>query len=195
MTVTLNRMDQPGRLLTIDDLDAIPYDGKRYELIDGVLHVSPAPTLTHQAVAGLLYSWLFDNAPDDMTAAQGIDMHVSRFKSFIPDVLVAVRAVETQDRPVTPTQVLLAVEIVSPGSRSMDRVRKPRHYAQAGIECFWRIEQEPELTVHTYALDHSTGTYLPTGSFTEVVEVERPWPIKLPLELIDPGKRRAATRP
>ncbi|MBB5871525.1 Uma2 family endonuclease [Allocatelliglobosispora scoriae] len=187
-------MDQPGRLLTIDDLDAIPYDGKRYELIDGVLHVSPAPTHPHQAVSGFLFSWLFDNAPDGMTAAQAIDMHVSRFKSFIPDVLVAVRAGETRDSPVTPAEVLLAVEIVSPGSRPMDRVRKPRHYAQAGIECFWRIEQEPELTVHTYTLDHSTGTYLPTGSFTEVVAVERPWPIKLPVALIDPGKRRGAIR-
>jgi Uma2 family endonuclease len=194
MTVTLNRMDQSGRLLTIDDLDAIPYDGKRYELIDGVLHVSPTPTHLHQALSGYLFSWLADNAPDDMTASQAIDMRVSHFKSFIPDVLVGKTAALKSGRAVHPADVLLAVEIVSPGSRSMDRVRKPRLYAQAGIGCFWRIEQEPELTVHTYVLDLSTGTYLPTGPFTEVVEVERPWPIKLPVELIDPERRRAAIR-
>ncbi len=37
-----------ARPFTVDDLDRMPEDGKRYELIDGELTVSPAPVLAHQ---------------------------------------------------------------------------------------------------------------------------------------------------
>lgn len=187
MTVTLSRMDDPGRLLTIDDLEAIPYDGKRYELIDGVLHVSPAAAPKHQSLAALLTVWLMHTAPRGLTATQAIDMHVSRLRSFIPDVLVVTTKSLIPNKAVAPADVLLAVEVVSPGSKGMDRVRKPRYYAEAGVPSFWRIELEPIITVHTYELDESTSVYRFTGAFDDVVKVGTPWPIELPIAEIDPS--------
>lgn len=52
--------------LTRADLDAMPDDGRRYELIDGVLIVSPSPLHRHQRTAGRLYILLEDACPDDL---------------------------------------------------------------------------------------------------------------------------------
>ena len=47
-----------GRPFTVDDLEGMPDDGNRYELIDGMLHVSPAPWLGHQVVLAEVYDRL-----------------------------------------------------------------------------------------------------------------------------------------
>ena len=47
-----------GDSFTVADLDRMPSDGHRYELMDGALVVSPRPTTVHQAVAGRLYGVL-----------------------------------------------------------------------------------------------------------------------------------------
>lgn len=44
-------MPVPLRRLTVDEVDALPADGNRHELLDGVLIVTPAPGLPHQTVA------------------------------------------------------------------------------------------------------------------------------------------------
>jgi hypothetical protein len=44
-----------GHPFTVAELDRMPDDGRRYELLDGVLIVSPRPTTIHQVVAGRLY--------------------------------------------------------------------------------------------------------------------------------------------
>lgn len=54
---------KPGEPFTVDDLDRMPDDGHRYELIDGMLIVSPAPNLGHQRVAVVLSSLLEQACP------------------------------------------------------------------------------------------------------------------------------------
>ena len=53
------------RPFTVKDLDLLPDDGRRYELLDGVLIVSPRPTTVHQLAASLLTTLLTINCPDD----------------------------------------------------------------------------------------------------------------------------------
>jgi Uma2 family endonuclease len=58
-----------SRAFTVDDLDQTPDDGRRYELVDGVLIVSPAPTVPHQVVLSELAVQLHHACPPDLFAA------------------------------------------------------------------------------------------------------------------------------
>jgi Uma2 family endonuclease len=53
---------------------------------------------------------------------------------------------------IDPAEVLLAIEIVSPGSAGLDRHLKPVEYARAGIPHFWRVERDGPATVHRFGL-------------------------------------------
>ena len=175
MTAALEvAMTEPGAW-TVDDLDDLPEDGIRRELIDGVLIVPPTPTNAHQSIAGLLLARLHDNCPPEFDATQAVEIRVNRRRSLIPDVLVTTaKAAERAPHWCAPHEVVLAVEVVSPSSISFDRITKPALYAQAGIPAYWRIETADRITVHTYALDPVAELYRETGAFTEVIEVEQP---------------------
>jgi hypothetical protein len=64
-----------------------------------------------------------------------------------------------------PAEVLLAVEVVSPGSRVTDRVTKPAQYAAAGVPAYWRVETEPELALAAYSLPAGADVYSELGSW------------------------------
>ena len=80
-----------------------------------------------------------------------------------------------------PTEVLLAVEIVSPGSLAMDRILKPALYAEAGIPYFWRVETDDGVRVATYRLETGTDIYTSTGEFDDVIDVAQPFALSLPI--------------
>lgn len=172
---------------TTDDLDSFPEDGVRRELIDGALHVPPSPTAPHQTLAALLTAALYRDCPDEYSVTQGVEIRVSNRRSFIPDVEV-VTAEASRRRPsrFDPREVILAVEIVSPGSQAMDRVLKPALYAEAGIPYFWRIETEGGVSLHAYQLSASADLYVPAGDFDKVIDLDRPWSIRIPLAEITP---------
>jgi Uma2 family endonuclease len=86
----------------------------------------------------------------------------------------------------TPEEVVLAVEIVSPTSQSMDRITKPALYAQAGIPFYWCIETEDKITVHAYKIDPVHEVYLPAGTFTEVIETSEPWEMGITISSLTP---------
>jgi Uma2 family endonuclease len=82
-----------------------------------------------------------------------------------PDVLVVRAAGYDRRVPrLLPRQVILAIEIVSPGLESTDRINKPIEYATAGIEHFWRVEVESAVAVHTFRLGDGKA-YVPGGVF------------------------------
>lgn len=172
---------------TTDDLDQLPEDGIRRELIDGVLLVTPTPAPSHQTIAGMLMAWLARHCPAEFAVTQAVEVRISRRRSFIPDVQVVTKEAAARNLPrFAPAEVLLAIEIVSPSSVSMDRILKPALYAQAGIPCYWSVEIEPEFVVHTYELKPQSTVYTITGEFSDVVKVDLPWEITLPLKEILP---------
>ncbi|GAB1644910.1 Uma2 family endonuclease [Krasilnikovia sp. MM14-A1259] len=172
---------------TTDDLEALPEDGLRRELLDGVLLVSPSPTDVHQIIAMRLGVALEQTCPRDLQVTQSVEIRISNRRSFIPDVLVATDEAATRAAGhYAPHEVVLAVEIVSPTSQSMDRITKPALYAAAGIPFYWRIETKGGLMVHASKIDPEHEVYQPIGAFSDVIEVSEPWPISIPVSTLTP---------
>ena len=187
MTAALSDAYPPTGGWTTDDLDALPDDGHRRELLDGALIMSPSPTAAHQTIAGRLMVALEADCPDEYDVTQGVEVRVNNRRSFIPDVLVTTSvAAARRTAKYEPHEVVLAVEIVSEGSQSMDRILKPALYAQAGIPFYWRIEIEDGLTVYTYKIDPVHEVYAETGRWTKFVDTGEPWPINLPISRLIP---------
>jgi Uma2 family endonuclease len=188
------RMPLPkGREWTWADLQEIPDDdGHRYEIVDGSLYVSPSPSRPHQVAASRLVRILADAAPDDVEVLETVDVEMPH-NVFEPDVVVLPADLAyTFGGALKPGQVLLAVEVVSPGSRRMDRMVKPSVLAEYGVVAYWRVELTgpgtPAVVVHELA----GGVYreVVTVRAGESVLVEAPFPVQVrPAELVGPRRR------
>ncbi|MDG4828381.1 Uma2 family endonuclease [Solwaraspora sp. WMMD1047] len=187
MTSALSHHVPPPDGWSTEDLDAMPEDGRRRELLDGVLIMPPSPTVAHQTITMRLAAALADGCPDGYDVTHGVEIRFDQHRALIPDVLVTTfEAAKRQPHWYHPHEVVLAVEVVSPGTRVMDRITKPAIYAQAGIPFHWRIETHEALVAYTHQLDSVTEEYVPTGRWTKVIEVPEPWLITLPLARITP---------
>ena len=129
-----------------DQLDGLPDDGRRYEVVDGLLVVSPPPTVWHQVVGAGLLCQLSAQAPSDWWVLHELGLPLGT-DGRVPDLsVVSARAPAGPSAPLPgPEHVGLVVEVVSRSSRKTDRFAKPGEYAEAGIPLFWRVETEPEL--------------------------------------------------
>jgi Uma2 family endonuclease len=187
MTAALSELYPPSGGWTTDDLDELPEDGHRHELIDGLLIVSPSPAHPHQRLILRLAAALEPTCPEDWEVTQAVDVRMSRRRSLTPDLLVVTaEAARSMPSRFQPHEVMLAVEVVSPSSVAMDQVMKPALYAQAGIPFYWRVEIERGIAVHTYEIDRDGDVYFSTGAFDKVIELDRPWPMRVPISKITP---------
>jgi Uma2 family endonuclease len=84
-----------------------------------------------------------------------VGIHVGIRRLYVPDLVVVCRDNPFHDNGYDPGGVLLAVEVVSPSSVTLDRVTKPAIYAEQGIPYFWRIDDGP--TLQTFRLDPAAG--------------------------------------
>lgn len=127
--------------------DALPDDGRRHELLDGVLVMSPAPSIRHQRIVFRLAVTLDAAAPKThIVLVAPTDVTLGPTTVLEPDVLVGRRTDFTEiDLPTAP---LLAVEVLSPSTRLFDLGRKKELLAEAGCPSYWTIDPtRPELTV------------------------------------------------
>lgn len=137
-----------GRALTVADMEYLPDDEFRYELDDGVLIVSPAPSNLHQLAITRLTVILSAACPADLEVLAGPGVNISRFQHRVPDVAV-VRA-DSMETVFQEEPPLLAVEVASPRTRLYDRKRKKDVYGQFGIQSYWIVDPDrdkPEMTV------------------------------------------------
>jgi len=135
-----------GQLLTVDDLEQTPDDGRRYELVDGVLIVSPAPRISHQEVLGELLVQLREACPPGLAAVPGPGVRMSVDTELIPD-LVVIRQNQLSETRVT-RPPLLAVEIQSPSTALFDLNTKKAVYERFSIESYWVVipdRDQPEV--------------------------------------------------
>lgn len=139
-----------GVPLTVEDVWDIPDDGHRYELIEGVLIVTPAPGAGHQTCAAWIWSILAHAAgPDHLALLAPFDWVAGPQTLLQPDVLVARRAdvAATGDKRLE-RPPLLVVEVASPSTRMMDRGTKRLAFEAAGVPVYWLVDPDvPSLTV------------------------------------------------
>ena len=109
------------------DLLAFPDDGQRHEVVEGSLLTSPPPAGPHQVFSLRLARLLEDCAPAELQTVEGLGVRVPGGSVLLPDLLVAKREAVLNDRSgiLDAEAVRLVVEIVSPGSATMDRLTKP----------------------------------------------------------------------
>lgn len=168
-----------GRELTRADLDAMPDDGHRYELIDGALVVTPAPTWRHQAALARLLILLDAACPPDLRVLMApLDVALADDTVVQPDLLVARKSdFAERDLPAAP---LLAVEILSPSTRLIDLNLKRARYQQAGSPSYWVVDPEAR-TVTVWEL--AAGGYAEAASAgeRELLEVGNPFEVRIPV--------------
>lgn len=187
MTAELSALEPPAGGWTTDDLDELPEDHRRYELIDGALIVSPSPTNVHQTIAARLLAALEESCPAEYDVTQAVEIRASKTRSFIPDVLVTTaEAAARRPSRFTPHEVVLVVEVVSPTSVTMDRITRAGLYAQAGIPFYWRVETLQGIVVHTHRLGPDAVVYQPAGQFAKTLKVSEPWEITFPISRVIP---------
>lgn len=137
-----------ARPFNVHDLEALPEDGRRYELIDGELLASAAPGWPHQGALVELASQLhIACTPRYRVLPAPFAVRPDPFTELRPDVLVA-RHEDLTLRNL-PTAPVLAVEVASPSSRLKDANLKKAIYARLGTRFFWLVDpdlEEPTLT-------------------------------------------------
>lgn len=168
------------RMLTVDDMENMPDDEFRYELDDGVLIVSPAPSWGHQLVVARLVAILSAACSPELLVLPGVGVNINKFQHRVPDVAVV------RDRP--PEMVFaavfaeeppaLAVEVASPRTRLYDQTRKKDIYEGFGISSYWIVapdRKQPALT----AFELRDGRYHVAGTASghEPFEARLPFPV------------------
>lgn len=169
---------------TVHDLEGMPDDGRRYELIDGELLVRPAPGLRHQTVGLRLYRMLDDACPDDLyviAAPFAVQTDVSN--EVQPDVLVArFDELTSKNLPAAP---VLAVEVLSPSGRLIDLNLKRAAYQRMGTPSYWILDPDvPDLLVLELDTD---GRYQEVTRVIgdEIFDAHQPFKVRIvPTELL-----------
>ena len=128
---------------TVDDLERFPNDGNRYELLDGVLLVTPAPGAIHELVASRLISMLANavQAPaHGFVFGHGAVTFPPRTQ-LEPDLLVVPARFPLSDRWQDMADHWLAVEVFSRSSRFYDREYKRDAYLALGVREVWLVDR------------------------------------------------------
>lgn len=185
----------PDHLLTVEEFAALPEDNsRRYELQEGLLIVSPRATSLHQQVALHLQMSLYGQLPDGWRVAADMELVVTEpgFMAGVrvPDVVIApADVVKANLSRFTADQILVAVEIISPGSRRTDTVVKPVEYANAGIPYYWVIDMDPPLSLAAYHLAGDFG-YQEAPAVTGTFRTMEPFPLEVDLTTLLDGPGR-----
>jgi len=156
----------PQGAWTYEDYAGLPADGHRYEIVNGVLVMAPAPDLGHQSIVLRLSHYLFAHAELaglGRVFAGPVDVELGSKNVFQPDVVVILNA--HLDR-MTQKKIIgapdLVVEVASPSTAAYDRLTKYERYAHAGITEYW-IVKPTTRTVEVLVLED--GEYRSLGIF------------------------------
>ncbi|SEG94811.1 Putative restriction endonuclease [Actinacidiphila yanglinensis] len=168
---------------TVDDVLALDEDRRyRYELLGESLVMSPAPGLRHQRASRRLANFLeaaalVAGAPVEVFEAVNVTLPSGL---VVPDIVVADAGATGQDgASINVKDVLLVVELVSPGNATMDRRFRPMLYAEAGIPAYWRLEADPDPVLVISELRGGRYIKRTTALAGAVTHVDVPFPFEI----------------
>ncbi len=168
---------------TIEDYYALPEE-RRVELIDGVFYDMEAPAVGHQRILGSLYL-LFEACIEEHEAdcevflsPCDVRLDMDDYTMVQPDLMVICRRISQQAKRIEGAPDL-AVEILSPSTRSKDMVLKLYKYQQAGVREYWIIDPKfKTVTVHRFdEEEYNPKTYdfnseIPIGISDETCKID-----------------------
>lgn len=175
-----------NHLYTVEEYLGLPEDDSfKYELQDGVIIVSPRPGWNHQVLSGRLFGQIWPQLPDDLASAPDVDVDIQLPTPVVraPD-LVVVRASALSLGTLTAGDVVLAVEILSPGSIRKDTKDKFHEYEEAGIPNYWVVDPQSPVTATVYRLyEHG---YEASQRAEHTFTVEEPCQLTIDLDALLP---------
>lgn len=184
MTVTW-----PHHLLTLDEWEALPEDeGFRLELVEGVLSIVPQPMSWHQKAGMRLGYRIDEQLPEELTSLTDTEIVVfdPPLTLRVPDVIVVRTELYATNPPrYSAADVLLAVEILSDGTRRVDRVLKFSEYAEARIPQYWIIDLARPPTLLAYVLVEGAYELSAEHTGTAVLDVAG-HPVTIDLDALTP---------
>jgi Uma2 family endonuclease len=189
---------QPLRLLTVAEYAALPEDtdGARYELVEGNLVMSPRPIGAHQHCIYELLHQLRGQVPAQLVGVAEVDVDLGLVPpaqpgfARVPDLVVVPREAMARQRRhgglFQASEVTLAVEVISPGSRRLDNIVKRDEYADAGIPHYWVVDlgepgDRPQLTAHHLAGEFG---YADAGPVSGTFTATEPFPVRVDLDAL-----------
>ena len=151
---------------TYEDYAALPDDGARYEVIDGILYLMPGPTSIHQAVLSWFVYYLMAHVQvpgRGRVFAAPLDLLLPHAQPVQPDVIVVLnhKLHLISERGIEGPPDLV-VEIASPGTRTHDHSRKLSAYARSGVPEYW-LAEPADQTIELLVL--GGGAYRSLGVF------------------------------
>ncbi len=170
----LERVTLPKGMYTYEDYLKLPNDGKRYEIIEGVLYVANAPSFQHQHTVHQLDRQI-GNFVSEHTLGYVIpapfEVHLSAISRPVqPDItFIRTERISAHSLQIFEGAPDLIVEVLSPESIRRDRVIKFTVYEAVGVTEYW-IANPNARTVEVYILSH--GEYASLGEFKETETIQ-----------------------
>ncbi|MFI5780986.1 Uma2 family endonuclease [Nocardia sp. NPDC051570] len=182
------------RHLTIADYAALDEDDRaRWELVEGNLVMSPSLSPRHARVSKRLLIQLDPQIPAGYELLDDIDVDLQLApvddpgSARRPDLFVVDSAefdrVDKVGGILRASSVLLAIEIVSKGSRRTDYVTKRGEYADAGIPHYWIVDLNEPVSLLACHLAGEMG-YVDNGEHTGVFITNAPFDMRLDLDAL-----------
>jgi Uma2 family endonuclease len=129
---------------TYDDYAALPDDGNRYEIVNGVLVMAPSPTPEHQSIAVRIAYYMFPHielAGIGRLFTAPIDVDLGPKSVYQPDLVIVLNTHldRVAEKKITGAPDLV-IEVASPSTAAYDRLTKYEKYAHAGITEYWIVK-------------------------------------------------------
>ncbi|MBE1584982.1 Uma2 family endonuclease [Nonomuraea angiospora] len=183
----------PPEGFVAEDLDHIPDLPAHTELIDGSLVLVSPQRHFHHTVIFRLHVALEDFVPPGHEVVQEMSVKLAPKQRPMPDLMIVGphAVIGGEVTLFQASDVILAVEVVSPDSQVRDRDRKPVLYAEAGIPHFWLIEEDNgKPTVFVFERNPVTKSYEAAGTYHERLKVTVPFDLDIDLTKLYQARTR-----